>query len=43
MLDTKVGKKRSSDVIYSKLTDLIIYNQIQFKSIKNNIQFGKFD
>ena len=36
-------RKQLSDIIYINLIDLIIYNQIQLKSIKNHIHLRRFD
>ena len=40
---TKVGKNKFSDIIYFNSIDLIIYNEIQLKSIKNHINLRKND
>ena len=40
---TKVGKKMCSDIIYLNLIHLMIYNQIQLKSMKNHVNVHNFD
>ena len=41
MPHTKIEKHKCSDQIYSNSMNLIIYKQIQLKSIKNHIKLHK--